>query len=893
MFFLHIVATAYCGQGGTPEGITTPPCLPNGGTSSPLPTTARDPSPMLAHLCPTNCSLETVVPGTGSEFVCCKEPWWTTSVRAENEMCLQPDQYYSEADAPAERDPDRRVLHPQRLTYYPIRDYHSEKSKEDTLDKGEPEETVLLSLPQSSLLLPLSVAGFNFAYSEDDRGAPGWFMEVLEGCKELIENGITSQRLVSSILAEFMAYNDDTFMAENEDQLNSIVRSLERFERDRDPNVRWYGRPREIRDKDIRTVSRNTAVMVRHFWHWRRCPVAMENRVAEAHLRRLGIHPVALPPGMDWEEEKERRKLSRSRSPQRSRKPKTDRGEGDGTSLMQKRRKVASQDGDVEHDQRRRRTREWRRRVSTELAGLRTHKARAQARRNLFFQLCRVHGPNIVPFAETLMSQVWTLEDAEPMGRQSAEFLPQEWATRVAEEVGDMWANSRRPTAEAPSASTGSHVDGADGGEHQRLVRREVALDPPESTPFGVFHAAWVWPNGSWSTRGEMERMDYGYLVGEAGPVDEAHSPGVHEPDRAGGAARGRREREEANDDRDEEGPMREPDLGEDEERSSLVQGALRVRPTWRQLMEQLTEWQNARIRVTPILDVLRGLARRRGNHGYDEWFRSPIESLAASVEQDDQSTEGGPELDPSRSRVWAEDVEYLLWECFRANHLGLRRGEERDAVHLMERHRERAARRRVRARRRSRSSGRDRNTPHIRITESVRYLGDPRDCYTPREVVRSGGDADGPGRSNAGRGSAPRPTTRNSSGSGHTGVGSSTDPPAPRDLQQPLSRDEATDLWRYLLGVDRRSWPSRTRIIGAGQPFLPGTMQREIQTHFRQMSPQNRLVMTTNFIEMIRYLMAEISNIMHQADFMSTLPQDHDMVEVRVDDMTKVKTRS
>ena len=721
MFFLHIVATAYCGQGGTPEGKPTLPCLPDGGTSSPVPTTARDPSPMLAHMCWTNCSLETVVLGMGPEFVYCKEPWWTTSVTAENGMCLQPGQYYPEVDSPEECGPGRRVLDPRGPINYTIRDYDSEKLMADTLDKGEAEETVLLSLPKPFLLLPVSVAGFDFAYPEDDHGAPGWFLEVLEGGKELIENGITTQSLASSILAEFMAFNDDTFMAENEDQLNSIIRSLERFERGRDPNVRWYGRPREIRDKDIRTVSRNTAVMVRHFWHWRRCPVAMEKRVAEAHLRRLGIHPVTLSPGRDWEEEKERRMLSRSRSPQRTRRPRADRGEGDATSLTQKRKGVASRDGDMGQDQRRRHTREWRGRVSAELAGLRTHKARAEARRHLFFQLCRVHGPDIVPFAEELMSKVWTLEDAEPMGRQSAETVPQDWATRVAEEVGEMWQSSRRPTDEAPSGSAGSHTEGTSGGEHLVPVRREVALDPPESTPFGIFHAAWVWPNGSWSARGEMERMGYGYLVGRTGPVDEARSAGVHEPDRAGGATRVSSERDEGDDDRDDEAPPRGPEDGEDEESASLVQGVLRVRPTWRQLMEQLTEWQHARIRVTPILDVLRGLARRRGNHGYDEWFSSPMESLAASVEQDDQSTEGGPELDPNRSRVWAEDVEYLLCECFRANHLGLRRGEERETVHLMERHRERSGRRRVRARRRSRSSGRDRGTPHIRITESVR----------------------------------------------------------------------------------------------------------------------------------------------------------------------------
>ena len=169
-------------------------------------------------------------------------------------------------------------------------------------------------------------------------------------------------------------------------------------------------------------------------------------------------------------------------------------------------------------------------------------------------------------------------------------------------------------------------------------------------------------------------------------------------------------------------------------------------------------------------------------------------------------------------------------------------------------------------------------------MTESIRYLGDPRDCYTPREVERGPEEvvnhSEGGRHSHTGRGSSARP----SSGSGHGRPGSSTDlPPPARDLQQPLSTDEATDLWRYLLGVDRQSWPARTRVIGAGQPFLPGEMQRDIQNHFRRMSPQNRLVMTVNFVEMIRYLMAEVSNLMHQADFLSNLPSE-DMVEVVIE---------
>ena len=395
--------------------------------------------------------------------------------------------------------------------------------------------------------------------------------------------------------SEFLAFDDDTFMAENEDQLNSLIRSLEKFEENRDPAVRWYGRPRDIREKDIRTFGRNTAVTVRHFWHWRRCPVAMENRVAEAHLRRLGIHPVSLSPGRDWEEEKERRMLSRSRSPQRRQAPRqrptSQEGDGDTVSLTQKRKSAASRE-ESQDDQRRRRTREWRGRVATELAGLRTPRARAEARRHLFYQLCRVHGPDIVPFAEGLLESVWALADAEPVGRQTVDTAATDWAARVANEVGTMWVASQGSGSALASASASSSSGGPHTGDLVP-VRRTGALDPPESTPYGIFHAAWVWPNGSWSTRGEMERMGYGHLVTGEGREADAAGEELHEPDRAGGTSmEGRDSGIDGDDPWQEVGNEHENDENGDEEGTSMVQGVMRVRPSWRQLMEQLTEWQ-------------------------------------------------------------------------------------------------------------------------------------------------------------------------------------------------------------------------------------------------------------------------------------------------------------
>ena len=493
MIFLHVVVAAVCsGRAVNPEGNFTCPYQYDGDTCPSMPTSTRTTCSNQALRC-LNCSFETVELVEGTEFVFSKEPWQSTPTTGGT--------FCSSRALPGVYGPGRREQNALVSTRYTIQDFEPGESNGNSHIQAEADETMLFSLQGPLMVLPALVGGFDFAYPEDEHGAPGWYLDALEGGKELIENGIKTSRLAESILSEFTNF-DDTFMAENEDQLNSLIRSLEKFEENRDPAVRWYGRPREIREKDIRTFGRNTAVIVRHFWHWRRCPVAMENRVAEAHLRRLDIHPVTLSPGRDWEEEKERRMLSRSRSPQRRqaqrRRPTGQDGDGDTVSMTQKRKSTGSRE-EGQDEQRRRRTRAWRGRVATELAGLRTPRARAEARRHLFFQLCRVHGPDIVPFAEGLLESVWDLADAEPVGRQTVDSSATDWAVRVANEVGTMWVDSRG----SGSASAGASASSGSGGPRADdlvPVRRTATLDPPESTPYGIFHAAWVWPNGSWST---------------------------------------------------------------------------------------------------------------------------------------------------------------------------------------------------------------------------------------------------------------------------------------------------------------------------------------------------------------------------------------------------------
>ncbi|CAE7196588.1 unnamed protein product [Symbiodinium sp. CCMP2592] len=97
------------------------------------------------------------------------------------------------------------------------------------------------------------------------------------------------------------------------------------------------------------------------------------------------------------------------------------------------------------------------------------------------------------------------------------------------------------------------------------------------------------------------------------------------------------------------------------------------------------------------------------------------------------------------------------------------------------------------------------------------------------------------------------------------------------------MTREQACDLWRFMLGVDRSAWPRGDTVIGAGHAFLPTATQDLILDHFRRMSDYNRLLLTTTFVEMLRYVMAEVSNLMHQGTLTGRL-EEGEVVEVTLD---------
>ena len=788
------------------------------------------------------------------------------------------------AVAPDPRPEDqqaRRKDNPERSVHYTIRrakkatEAQNEFSGKQSESRGATQDEVSFLAWRTLVAGSLSVKAFDFAHpASQEEGRLPWYEGPLDEGFELMTNGASLHDVMTHVIEAFHAFDDITFQEENEPALNSILRALVRFH-DRELRAPRVGPQPLISRRRLRQFGREMANLVRDRWHWLRCPRAMQNRAAEAHLRRLGIGLTNLPPEDYWQEEVERRQRSRTRTPQRGRRgqpvhpvSESD-GDSDGevSSLAQERKRTASQESGM-GTSRRRRSHEWRTRVAMELGNMRSTKAVANARRKLFYHLSRMEGPDILNYAEDVMAEVWSMVDRVEPSSHTSETTADEWAQRTAEHLISMW-RSRDQHAQGPTGSQ-DHGVPADQG---------FALDPPEAIPFGIFHAAYVWENGTWNTRAEMCRMGYGHLLHRE-PTTETPEPEpeVHEPDVAGGRA----EAGEATEDADG-GSRLDPDVEHDG--ASLVQTTSTTRLTWRQLMDQLDIWQEQGVQVREALDLLEALVNRRGHQEYARWASNPLASIRRSVEEDDTSVGGGPVLDTTRARTWVENVELLLWEAFDRDIMNRRgrRAPDAEELHLMERHRSAAGRRRrTGTRRESRSPRRGRSNRRITVTESVRYLGDPRDCYATREVIRNnpGSSSRGP-EALARRTGGPRPVpSRASTGDGRPG--SSTNRTG--NLTQPLSRDEATDLWRYLLGVDRESWTAGRRVIGAGHAFLTAEQQNNIREHFRTMSGQNRLLLTTTFVEVLRYVMAEVSNLMHQGE-MQARDDANELVEVTLDE--------
>ena len=194
-------------------------------------------------------------------------------------------------------------------------------------------------------------------------------------------------------------------------------------------------------------------------------------------------------------------------------------------------------------------------------------KAVAEARRKLLYHLSRTEGPDILDYAEGIMAEVWDMVNTATASSHTSETTADEWARRTAGQIISMWRHSgqhaHEPGPHRERREPGVSTSSGSGGGLVTSGDQAFALDPPEATPFGIFHAAYVWDDGTWSTRAEMCRMGYGHLLhGQQPSASSQAEDVVHEPDVAGGRVGGSEEDEaEDEDEEDQLGPDMENDV--------------------------------------------------------------------------------------------------------------------------------------------------------------------------------------------------------------------------------------------------------------------------------------------------------------------------------------------
>ncbi|CAE7715728.1 Pol, partial [Symbiodinium sp. CCMP2592] len=770
----------------------------------------------------------------------------------------------------AEERPGRRKVNPvafhhgttMPVTYYPTRTYHANIARDD-------DSTSLIGMPSNALLTTAGITGllaFDLPFPPDQ--VPGWYDILLDNVMFLQDRGGSIRDIGAAFWAEVRSYRDPRFEDENELLLNGFFHALHANRgiaaQPQDPATVRMGPPSQA--ELAHTVSHAIRV-IRDRWLWKVCPEAMKNLYSEQQLAQHGIVPAVATPARYWEEEIERRQLSRSRSPQRRHRQSQQGPEGpeedevEGHSLVQKRKSEATTE--VTDTRRRRRSAPWKEKVLRDLKLMGSDRARARAHRQLLGYLAGHHGPQVADFAEAIVNTLWDRLDQCDLPQQTPD-LPDlhTWTADTASALVALWDQQQNREAAQGATSTqgvvpttvetrGSGVAGEAG----------ITLDPPSELPFGIFHAAYVWPDGTWNTRGELLRMGRGDLVHANGEHTE---PDGHEGD------------------------------GDD---ASLMQGESRARPTWTMLMETLQVWIEHGMDETALLDMVVGLETRRENEEYMEWVKGPLNTVRLTCEDTRRGTADQTLLDPL-SWQWVLDVESSLWRSFGNRGRDPREGREPggggddDRVHLMERGRKGdGSYRRRRTHREARTPRGERYRRREVVTESVRSLLPRDDRHSRRDAGLCAGEprtktsarAAGASHGNHTAGDSPRPVPTQAT-STHSGAGSSTDRPRrPPSLHAQLNREQACDLWRYLLGLDRHSWPNGLAVVGSGHAFVPQQTQDRIMDAFRTMSEPNRLLLTVTFVEMLRYLMAEVSNLMYQGSLLGRVASG-EVVEVTLD---------
>ena len=296
----------------------------------------------------------------------------------------------------------------------------------------------------------------------------------------------------------------------------------------------------------------------------------------------------------------------------------------------------------------------------------------------------------------------------------------------------------------------------------------------------------------------------------------------------------------------------------EEGEASSLFQQEMIEADTWEALVEQFYTWFEEGRAVGMAVRMIRAAAQERGGDSYLQWLERPVGSLSINIPA---STGSESSTTPPDFFEWSRRAERRLWRAFAQESEASRGRAEGDVASFMDQ-RYRHGRRRIR------DSRTPRRTPRTRAERDEREGCRPRDAPRTRPTTLAD-------RGRGSRGSEyvdvvpeEEPTQREPASGSRDGPGKKQEQGRlPNVTRGPLPPSQSVRLWRWLL-FNRSTFDSPP--AGAGkvpESFLPRDVLREVSMVHEGMTPRNRAQSTIALITVLRYLMAELSQVMDVAD--------------------------
>ncbi|CAE7242656.1 unnamed protein product [Symbiodinium sp. CCMP2592] len=305
----------------------------------------------------------------------------------------------------------------------------------------------------------------------------------------------------------------------------------------------------------------------------------------------------------------------------------------------------------------------------------------------------------------------------------------------------------------------------------------------------------------------------------------------------------------------------------------------------WERLIEQMWQWFEEGRAIGMAICMLRSRAMSRQEAAYLEWVLPPIATLGAgfpnSSGQDESTT-------PQNFYDWAREIEEHLYGYYQAAMEGQSDEAQGRVNHtsgddssMMERDRYRNGRRRIRD---SRTPRRNAQTRQGGGTDAGREARLTR--IRERTIRRTNVATTTPTAGEASSGSGGRchePASGSRDPAPVTLVARPTIAGFP-NVTQPMSSDQAVNLWRYYLFDREHFGPRLEGNARVPSSFLPPRMLREISAQHEAMTVQNRLVSTCALVTVLRYLMSELSQTLDVADAIAR-SRVSDTVEVPVEE--------